>query len=147
MYESTQQFLKAMDSKDLHYDYDGTDEHGDDVVVTGFSGNYISPRIIFFFYEDNENLTIRTDDLVKFPEDKLNDMLAAVNEQNVRYRFVKFVVDMRDNTIHAEMDAIFHGGDIGLTCLECFFRTCTICDEAYSAFMKKLWGSTEDTED
>lgn len=146
MYESAQQFIQILDAKNLKYQYQGRDADGDDVVMTGFAGDYTSLRTLLFFDETNNHLAIRTDDLVKFPEDKLNDMLLVVNEENARFRFVKFVIDMRDYTIHGAVDAILSGGDVGETCFEYVIRTFSVCDDAYSAFMKKLWGSSEDTE-
>ena len=58
----------------------------------------------FFFDEDCKSVAIRMFDLVKFPESKLPTMLAAINQQNARFRFVKFVIDTNDHTVQAEAD-------------------------------------------
>ena len=93
-----------------------------------------------FFKNDCEAVAIRMFDLVKFPESKLPTMLAAINQQNARFRFVKFVIDTNDHTVQAEADVAFRSHDVGDICLEYVSRCINICDDAYPELMKALWG-------
>ncbi len=67
-------------------------------------------------------------------------MLAAINQQNARFRFVKFVIDTNDHTVQAEADVAFRSHDVGDICLEYVSRCINICDDAYPELMKALWG-------
>ena len=98
MLSSTRQFTDAMDNKGIKYEYKGTTDSGKDIVVLGYTCENISTLTLrFFFDEDCEAVAIRMFDLVKFPESKLPTMLAAINQQNTRFRFVKFVIDTNDH--------------------------------------------------
>ena len=119
MLSSTRQFTDAMDNKGIKYEYKGTTDSGKDIVVLGYTCENISTLTLrFFFDEDCEAVAIRMFDLVKFPESKLPTMLAAINQQNARFRFVKFVIDTNDHTVQAEADVAFRSHDVGDICLE-----------------------------
>ena len=141
MLSSTRQFTDAMDNKGIKYEYKGTTDSGKDIVVLGYTCENISTLTLrFFFDEDCEAVAIRMLDLVKFPESKLPTMLAAINQQNARFRFVKFVIDTNDHTVQAEADVAFRSHDVGDICLEYVSRCINICDDAYPELMKALWG-------
>ena len=124
MLSSTRQFTDAMDNKGIKYEYKGTTDSGKDIVVLSYTCENISTLTLrFFFDEDCEAVAIRMFDLVKFPESKLPTMLAAINQQNARFRFVKF-----------------RSHDVGDICLEYVSRCINICDDAYPELMKALWG-------
>lgn len=89
---------------------------GKDIVVLSYTCENISTLTLrFFFDEDCEAVAIRMFDLVKFPESKLPTMLAAINQQNARFRFVKFVIDTNDHTVQAEADVAFRSHDVGIS--------------------------------
>lgn len=141
MLSSTRQFTDAMDNKGIKYEYKGTTDSGKDIVVLGYTCENISTLTLrFFFDEDCEAVAIQMFDLVKFPESKLPTMLAAINQQNARFRFVKFVIDTNDHTVQAEADVAFRSHDVGDICLEYVSRCINICDDAYPELMKALWG-------
>ena len=66
--------------------------------------------------------------------------MAAINQQNAKFRFVKFVIDTNDHTVQAEADVAFRSHDVGDICLEYVSRCINICDDAYPELMKALWG-------
>ena len=141
MLSSTRQFTDAMENKDIKYEYKGTTDSGKDVVVLRYTCENISTLTLqFFFDEDCKSVAIRMFDLVKFPESKLPTMLAAINQQNARFRFVKFVIDTNDHTVQAEADVAFRSHDVRDICLEYVSRCINICDDAYPELMKALWG-------
>ena len=137
MLSSTRQFTDAMENKDIKYEYKGTTDSGKDVVVLRYTCENISTLTLqFFFDEDCKSVAIRMFDLVKFPESKLPTMLAAINQQNARFRFVKFVIDTNDHTVQAEADVAFRSHDVGDICLEYVSGSINICDDAYPELMK-----------
>lgn len=140
MYSSTQQFVRAMDAKDIkHSDPETAVGDREAVTVIYSSENIPSIRMRFFFDQDCRDVAIRVFDLVKVPEAKLDVLLKAVNAVNRRFRFAKFVLDTDDNSIQAELDAVFRSHDVGDICLELMARCVNICDEAYPDLMKALW--------
>lgn len=140
MLSSTQQFVTTMDAKGVKYTYQGTTESGKDRLVLRYSGDNVSSMTLQFFFDaDCESVAIRVFDLVKFPAEKLNNMYAAVNAVNNRFRFAKFCIDTSDNTIQAELDTPFRSYDVGEICMELTARTVDICDKAYPDLMKAIW--------
>lgn len=140
MLASTKQFVQALEQKEIRYTDQGTTEGGKDMIAVTYGGdNMSSIRVQFFFDEDGESVALRVFDIVKVSDDKAARILTAVNEQNARFRFVKFVLDVRDNTVQAEIDASFSRSDAGDICLEALQRMVGICDDAYPELMKAMW--------
>lgn len=140
MLASTKQFVQALEQKEIRYTDQGTTEGGKDMITVTYGGdNMSSIRVQFFFDEDGESVALRVFDIVKVSDDKAARILTAVNEQNARFRFVKFVLDVRDNTVQAEIDASFRSSDAGDICLEALQRMVGICDDAYPELMKAMW--------
>ncbi len=140
MLASTKQFVQALEQKEIRYTDQGTTEGGKDMITVTYGGdNMSSIRVQFFFDEDGESVALRVFDIVKVSDDKAARILTAVNEQNARFRFAKFVLDVRDNTVQAEMDASFRSSDAGDICLEALQRMVGICDDAYPELMKAMW--------
>lgn len=140
MLASTKQFVQALEQKEIRYTDQGTTEGGKDMIAVTYGGdNMSSIRVQFFFDENGESVALRVFDIVKVSDDKVARILTAVNEQNARFRFVKFVLDVRDNTVQAEIDASFRNHDVGDVCLEALQRMVGICDDAYPELMKAMW--------
>ena len=98
MHSSTQQFVRAMDVKDIKHSDPETAAGGRETVTVIYSGENIpSIRMRFFFDQDCQDVAIRVFDLVKVPEAKLDVLLKAINAVNRRFRFAKFVLDTDDN--------------------------------------------------
>lgn len=141
MHSSTKQFTDFLDADGIRYQCaeDATANHHDIVVLSYKCENI--PRVIvkFFFDENCENVSIRAFDLVKFPEDKLTAMLAAVNSLNNKFSYMKFVIDTDDHTVQGELDACFREHDVGEICAELLRRSVDICDRACPDLMKAAW--------
>ena len=104
------------------------------------SGENISDIVIqFFFSDDSEDAGVRIFDIVKVPEMKSNKMIKVINDLNNKYRFAKFCLDTKDDTIQLEIDLIFRQHDIGVICMEAMLRALRICDDSYPELMKELW--------
>lgn len=99
MHSSTQQFVRAMDAKDIKHSDPEAAAGGRETVTVIYSGENIpSIRMRFFFDQDCQDVAIRVFDLVKVPEAKLDVLLKAINAVNRRFRFAKFVLDTDDNS-------------------------------------------------
>ena len=96
-------------------------------------------RIVYDGKQNGEDNSALIEDSVKIIKD-LYESLAAINQQNARFRFVKFVIDTNDHTVQAEADVAFRSHDVGDICLEYVSRCINICDDAYPELMKALWG-------
>lgn len=142
MLSSTKQFIDYMDKKGVHYlcHEDVNSSHLDIVDVTYSCENIPAVSLKLIFSKSCDNVSVRASNLVKFSEDKIPAMLVAVNQQNCRFRFVKFVIDFDENTVHGEMDACFGTHDVGMICYDLLDKGVDICDKAYPELMKALWG-------
>ena len=96
-------------------------------------------RVLIFFDEDGEAAKVCSWNVVDFPADKKEKMYAVCNELNAQYRWVKFYVDEKDNSVTAEYDM-----DIDLdTCGKRVRSNCatlaSIVDKSYPTMMKAIW--------
>lgn len=83
MHSSTQQFVRAMDAKDIKHSDPEAAAGGRETVTVIYSGENIpSIRMRFFFDQDCQDVAIRVFDLVKVPEAKLDVLLKAINAVN-----------------------------------------------------------------
>lgn len=97
-------------------------------------------EVFFWFDEDGETMHFGSGVIAHVPEGKVDTMLRAINAANVNYRWLTFFLD-NDNDIVASGDAILAPNVVGDTCYELLNRTLSICDEAYTTFMKAMWAS------
>ena len=140
MHLSTKDFVRFLDHKKLRYTVREADgDNSRDIVRINFTADSTDMTIQFFFNEDNEDAAIRVFDLAKVPSAKIEKIYHTLSEQNNRFRFAKFCLDERDNTIQMEMDAAFRSHDVGEICHELLLRTVDICDKAYPEFMKAIY--------
>ena len=96
--------------------------------------------VIFWFDEDGTTMHFGTSVIAHVPQNKTDVALRAVNQANVKYRWLAFYLDA-DNDILANGDAIITQNVVGDTCSELLQRALNICDEAYTAFMKAIWSA------
>ena len=127
------------DSKGLSYEVLGNDG---EVIRAGFAmDNREGIRVLMFFDDDSTGVKIRAFDLVKFPPNKKEAMYKICNEMNSTYRWIKFFVDEKDNTIVAEDDAVIQLDSCGEEVFRCCLQLVSIADDAYPEFMKYIWGA------
>lgn len=102
--------------------------------------NMDSLQMILYFAEDNDICRIRSYNVAKFPEGKIDKMYRICNEINMIYSWAKFMVDESDNTIFAEVDAAIQLDNCGEVVLHFCNLLAVIIDDAYPVFMKGIWG-------
>ena len=130
-YDSTKQFIAALESEDISYDYSGVDSHDYDVVTVDLEGDNITVSLYFYFNSDGEDVAIRVWDLITYDESMDDAVVRAANTLNQNYRFAYFYGDT-DFTVTGSMDVIFHAGDdIGAICYDAMMFVADVCDKAY----------------
>ena len=141
MYASTEQFVKVLNEKNVHYDLrEATPERALDQIQVAYRAENTAVRLMFLFDKPSASVSIRAFDLIKVPEAKQAKILEAINAQNVHFRFAKFSLNTKDFTVQMSMDAVFRNHDVGEICFELLGRAVNICNDAYPELMKALWG-------
>lgn len=110
------------------------------LIRLGFKANNKgSIELMVIFDKDNGSVGLRSFDYCRFPEEKLAAMYEVCSKVNKEYRWIKFFVDERDNTVTLADDAIIQIDSCGEEIFELICRMVSIGDEAYPIFMKALW--------
>ena len=125
-----------LDAKGVRYK---TNESRNAIELGFKADNKEGIDLILFFDEDDGGMALRSFNYCKFPESKLANMYQLCSEMNKDYRWIKFYVDERDNTITLSDDAVIQLDSCGDEAWELIVRMVSIGDEAYPKFMKVLW--------
>jgi hypothetical protein len=130
-------FETALDQRDIKYRE--LENSQQPAVRIGYNMENMEHLDVFFWFDpDGETMHFGSGVIAHVPDNKTDVALRALNEANVKYRWLTFFLDS-DNDIVASGDQILHPDVVGDTCHELLSRTLSICDEAYSAFMKAIW--------
>ena len=111
--------------KAIHLLYGGTD--------------HISEVNIILVFSDDRYVTLKSYHLCQIPEEKKEKMYELCSDLNAQYRWVKFYVDEKDNTLTAQDDAILDPDSAGEEIRGLAGRMAGIIDDAYPTIMKTLW--------
>ena len=141
-YSTTKAFLKVMDREKAKYSYLGVNEDNKEQInVTAKGDNKEKLEIKIFFHEDLDSVSMRSWYVISFDKANLAKVLAAVNQLNNDYKYVKFVVDESDYSVDAEIDCPLRDDDCaGEIAFDALYYIEEIVDRAYpelKAFEKK----------
>lgn len=103
---TTKHFIDYLESKEIKYTFKGwdTDEKKDERVEVSYTlDNFESVKCVIFFRNNNHSVSIRIWDILTASAGK-NYVLNNLNSLNYDYKYAKFVLDERDNTVQVEMD-------------------------------------------
>lgn len=111
------------------------------VVKIGFKGETAPGKDYYFFSADDDNdVTIRTEPIVRAPEDKVVMVLRALNQCNDEFRFVRFFMDDdRDIWMESDIPLKVADEDVGEVAHGLLLRMVAILDKAYPIIMKAIW--------
>ena len=111
------------------------------VIETGVGGlkNKGNIEITIFFDDNDRTVAIRTFEYCSFPAEKKAAMYEVCSKLNNEFRWIKFYVDERDNTITLADDAIVQLDTCGEEIWEIMVRLSDIADDAYPTIMKAIW--------
>lgn len=137
IHQATQKIADKLTEKGLNHDVQETGNLS--VVSCGVRSKFITYRIQFISRDEDNDVAARVFDLTKFPEEKLADMLAFANECNGKYRYVKLVVNCKDNTLQMEYDMPLASGDVGEIALETLARIMDVMNKISEDMMRRIW--------
>jgi hypothetical protein len=95
--------------------------------------------VIVIFDKSEDSVALRSFDFCKIPDTKKEAIYEVCSKMNMEYRWIKFFVDERDNTVTLSADAVIQLESCGEEILELVNRMVSIGDDAYPNFMKALW--------
>lgn len=130
-------FIKTLDGQDVKYD-DVSDSDTQVVRVGWHTKAYDSLGIYFFFDEDGTSAHIQATIPISIPEDRLPNMLMAINSANRSYRWIDFYLD-EDGDVTGEMDAVLDTATAGDELFELMIRFVDICNDVNPTFMRAIW--------
>lgn len=121
----------------LKFEMDGDDE---EIIRINFNADNVeSVRISLFFDKEDKNVAVRSFNICKVEESKKPKIYEVCSKLNDDFRWVKFSIDEKDNTVTASVDAVIRMDVAGEICHELVFRMVNIVDDAYPQIMKALW--------
>lgn len=97
-------------------------------------------EVLYISRSDENDVAMRIYNLLRFPEEKLPEMLETVNECNLKYRFLKFSVDSHSNAVNAAFDFTIAAENLGESAHELLVRSAGVIDACYPLFMSRLVG-------
>ena len=111
-----------------------------EVIETGFSGEKTTVKIRFISVGNDGEFKILSEAFTKFPDEKLMEGYALVNELNRKYKYVKFTID-NDGDMTAQWDLPDNVPNeaVGRTGVEILIRMFQIIDDVYPEVMKAIW--------
>ncbi len=138
VYQATQAIYDTFKAHDLECGIEARDEFsavhiGINVKTTSFEARFISRS------EEND-VALRIFNLLKFPPERTESMLLAVNDCNNRFRFLRFIVDTENNTVDAAYDFTVSAEEIGDAAHELLMRSAGIIDDCYPELLKEISG-------
>lgn len=83
-------------------------------------------------------MSVRVFGLLRVDDDQRARILPALNELNVKYRFVKFCCD-GDGDVNVEYDYPVNSISPAASAKEMVIRFTQIIDDAYPVLMRSLW--------
>ena len=138
MLQTTKNFCRYMDAKDVRYDAKERDGKSDWVNVKYKGDNASKIDMQFFFGTDEGVVALRVFSIVQVPGSKTASMLELLNELMQEYRWLRFYLDS-DNEVTAAMDAVITPETSAPVTFEMLSRTVSIVDDIYPRLMKLLW--------
>ncbi len=138
IYPATDEIYAAMQEQDFHCGIEARESSsvlhvGVNIKTTSFEALYISRS-------EKNDVAMRIYNLLKFPPEKMDAMLEAVNEANKQFRFFKFSIDSDSYSVDAAYDFTIEAGNLGECACELLLRAAGIIDQCYPAFMEILKG-------
>jgi len=110
-------------------------------VILGTVEDGIQLQYRMLSQDENNDVSIYTNEFVQYPPNKKDFGLRQINEFNKNYRFAKFVMDPDDGAVHVEYFIPMSIGDaeVGDAAVEAMIRLVQIIKDAYPQMMKSIW--------
>ena len=140
MNQSMESILQYFDEKELkYYVLQHPNKAGQELIRIRFRGKNInSIRLHLIVNSKGTNLAVRIWSIAKIPDlEKQSAFYPLLNEQNLDYRWYRFVLD-QDNEISAFADAVITPDTAGAIAHELVIRGVQIVEDVYPFFMKAI---------
>ena len=138
VYPATQAIYDALKAHDLECGIEARDEFS--AVHVGINTKNASFEARFISRSEENDVALRIFNLLKFPEERTESMQLAVNSCNVKFRYLRFSLDTRNNSVDASYDFTMATDDIGEAAYELLMRSAGIIDDSYPDLMKEFSG-------
>lgn len=138
VYPATDEIYKVMQEHDLKCGIEARDTSS--AVHIGISCESTSFEAMFISKSEKNDVALRIFNLLRFPKEQLGEMLAAVNQCNNKFRFLKFSVDTETYSVDAAFDFTIEAENLGECAYEMLMRSAGIIDQCYPELMKVLKG-------
>lgn len=140
IYQATQAIADRFREKEIRFKLEENEKTSR--IIAQVSGEYSFYTVQFTSSDDDNDVSVRVFNFVKFPADRKREILRLTNELNNRYRYMKFVADIEEELVRLEYDFPVSNQDPAETAVESFFRFMKLADEAYPDFMRLIWGGS-----
>lgn len=131
-YQSTSDFLAALDEEGIKYTFAGTDSDNDELVtIENTSSVYGDVTFRFYFHEDEDDVSVRVWNVIDFAPADRDAVLEMCNQQNSAWRYVRFWVDDSDNSVTMAYDAYLPKRSPGDICVNIIYAMHNILEGAY----------------
>ena len=136
VFPATDEIYAAMKAHELNSGIEAREESS--VLHVGINTEKTSFEALYISRSERNDVAMRIYNLIKFPKDKLEPMLDAVNAANLRFRFLKFTVDEQNDSVDAASDFTIEAEALGECAYEMLMRAAGIIDDCYPVFMDVL---------
>lgn len=137
MYTAIEKIQAAFQKADLKHSIDQMGENW--ILRAGVNGNASTYQFLFISDKDNSNdVFVRIFQYAKFPPEAMARGYRILNELQVKYRYVRFVLNDNGN-VNVEYDFPIAFENIGNGAVETLIRLTKILDECYPVVMRAIW--------
>lgn len=138
VYPATQAIYDELKKQELECGIEARDEFS--AVHVGINTKNASFEARFISRSEENDVALRIFNLLKFPAERTESMLLAVNRCNFRFRYLRFSLDTKNNTVDASYDFTMATDDVGAAAYELLMRSAGIIDDSYPELIKEISG-------
>ncbi len=141
MYEATQCIVKKFDELDFKYEYEKYDDT--DMLTLRFNTDTIPLVEIILVITEDFDCGIYSPNIANVNEEKMTEMLKALNELNAEYKYVRFYANNNTITVKTDIlvfpdssDIIDEYADYIVSMIDMHIG---VVEEVYPKIMETIW--------
>lgn len=141
MYEATQCIVKKFDELDFKYEYEKYDDT--DMLTLRFNTDTIPLVEIILVITEDFDCSIYSPNIANVNEEKMTEMLKALNKLNADYRYVRFYANNNTITVKTDILVLSDSTDIADTYADYIVSMIDmhigVVEEVYPKIMETIW--------
>ena len=141
MYEATQCIVKKFDELDFKYEYEKYDDT--DMLTLRFNTDTIPLVEIILVITEDFDCSIYSPNIANVNEEKMTEMLKALNKLNADYRYVRFYANNNTITVKTDILVLSDSTDIADTYADYIVSMIDmhigVVEEVYPKIMEIIW--------